>query len=240
MIKVLRSWNEIGLAINQLKKRGLPLHSEPAKNWDFENLRVLLDAERVSSEDTILDLGCGPSSRGCLTLNFLRAIGYRNLIGVDNYIPITARVTSMAWGWRDFGTPFPYRLLRADIARTRLRGQLARAAVLLSVVEHGLDLRAVFAELKRLLMPGGVIYLSTDYWEDKIATAFATASGARGNQALPWNIFDRSEIGRLVDIAQSLGFVLIESPGDLACEAPTIHWGDRDYTFVALGFRKAL
>jgi hypothetical protein len=84
-----------------------------------------------------------------------------------------------------------------------------------------------------------VIYLSTDYWQDKIVTAFSTTSGARGNQALPWNIFDRSEIVRLVDIAESLGFVLIESAGDLACEVPTIHWKDRDYTFVALGFRKA-
>lgn len=237
-MKVLRNWEEVGASVNDLKEMGLPTHSDPTKCWDFDNIRKTFSA-RVSRDASVVDLGCGPSVYGCMTLELLRAMGYRRLLGIDLRVPLYARLAAAMRGWRKFGTPFPYRVISSDLISTGLERGSVDAAVLLSVVEHGVDLEKLFAELDRILKGGGLVYLSTDYWEEPLEGGGSiVASGPYKNDPLPWSILDRSSVEELLDTAESFGFRVLGSREIPPCKDRTVFWQGRRYTFIAIEFEK--
>lgn len=238
-MKILKNWTEIGDSINNLKKAGLQLHSEPVKCWDFNNIReILLERDRDKNA-RIVDLGCGPSSYGCLTMEFLRSIGYKNLVGIDLHIPFYSRVITLIRGWTKYRTLRPYQMKSADILSTGLKSKTVDVAILLSVVEHGVDFEGMFRELNRIMKIGGIIYISTDYWDDKIIDAPKFAkSGAHDNTQLPWQIFDRDSIQKFIALSANHGFQVVGRRDMPYCEERPVFWNNVFYTFIAMVFEK--
>lgn len=238
-IYALKDWNEVGQAINELKEAGLPLHSDPIKSWDLNNIRRFLSRELRCSDASIVDLGCGPGLMGCLTLNLLRTMGYSNLHGIDLYVPLHCRVPPICWGWLRHRQIRPYRLTRGDITCTRLPAMSIDAAVLLSVIEHGVDIRSLLQELNRIVVPGGLVYVSTDYWPDKVTISQSAASGAGGNALLPWKIFSKEELLELIAVAGTFGFEPVNGSLDLVTQSRPASWLGFRYTFAAMELRKS-
>jgi SAM-dependent methyltransferase len=238
-VQILRNWNEIGAAVRNLKHSGLPLHTDPPKCWDFWQIREFLLRHGVGPGAAIVDLGCGAALGGSVTLEFLRSLGHTRLVGIDRYIPYYARLGAALRGWKIFRNPRPYRLIQGDLTQTRLGAGSVDAAILLSVIEHGVDLQRLFGELSRVMKPGGCVYLSTDYWQEPLTPApRLSASGARDNEALPWKIFDRESISALLRSARAFGFEEAGGGTIPPGEDRPVHWLGLDYTFIALDLRK--
>jgi SAM-dependent methyltransferase len=243
MIKVLQDWNEVGTAITALRMAGLPLHSDPPKCWDFYNLQELLRSSGliIDSGASLVDLGCGPSRAGCATLHFLYAAGFRTLVGIDLHVPIYARIGAALEGMIRFRNPWPYRIVQGDLANTRLNAGSVDVVTLVSVIEHGVDVDSAFQEVARILRPGGIAYVSTDYWEAGIVQAVDSArSGSRTSPSLPWKIFDRAQIEELVATAARNGLSLAQEASVPRCKDKVVYWKGVQYTFIALVFRKSI
>jgi SAM-dependent methyltransferase len=214
MIQVLQSWQEVGEATMALQRRGLPTHITVQKNWDQVLLeQQLLDAPKQAA---ILDLGCGD----CCTLKFLAALGFTNLSGIDLHLPSSSSM-------------LPYKLYQGDLMHTSFSEQTFDRAVSISVIEHGVDLKAFFQEAYRILKPGGTLFVTTDYWEDKVEVDAAIQPFG-----LAWQIFSKVQIQEATTIAQTCGFELQQGCNIPACVDKTVTWYDKDYTFIALTFRK--
>lgn len=240
-MKILRDWAEIGQAVNSLKQAGLPLHPDPPKCWDLENVRGVMERYAPDRTARIIDLGCGPSAYGCATLELLRSMGYTDMVGMDLHVPFYARLATAVRGIVKHGSLVPYRLLTRDITDSRLPSSTFDAAVAVSVVEHGIDLRAFFAEAGRLLKPGGTLYVSTDYWHVPIDTnGIKASSGARGGQALHWRIFDPAGINGLIAAAKAEGLVVQDALPSLTASAERgpVFWNGMFYTFLCIVFSK--
>jgi SAM-dependent methyltransferase len=240
-VKILKDWNEIGRAVNSLKEAGLPLHPDPPKCWDLNNVRGFLDRYAPDKVARIIDLGCGPSAHGCAALELMRSMGYTNLLGIDLHVPLYTRMATAIRGFVMHGSLVPYKVTRGDITSTRLPSSSFDAAVAVSVVEHGVDLGAFFEEASRLLKPGRALYVSTDYWHTPIdTTGIEAGSGARGASALGWRIFDPEGMARLIAAARMTGLNVEEPLPTLAVaggQGP-VFWNGRFYTFLCAVFIK--
>ena len=239
-MKILSNWEEVGSAVNGLKKEELPLHTDPAKCWDLFNIRDMLLRNNVASDACIVDMGCGASVYGSVTLEFLRAMGFQNLIGIDLYIPLYARLGALLRGWGKFRELIPYQMIAGDMTSTKFANNSVDVAISLSVIEHGVDLDKLFYELSRVVKVGGVVYVSTDYWEQKIELSSGmAASGARDNQSLPWTIFDLTSLNGVIAIANKYGFLEVGDKVIPPCQDKPIYWQGADYTFIAMEFKKS-
>lgn len=214
MIKVLQNWQEVGEATLGLQRKGLPTHITVQKNWDqFLLEHVLTTLDRQS---WILDLGCGD----CCTLDFLAALGFTNLHGID--LKIKKQASNL-----------PYKLYEGDMTATPFPSQFYDFALSISVIEHGVDLEAFFKEAHRLLKAGGLLFITTDYWEEKIQVEeFIRPFG------VSWKIFSKAEIQEALTLAKNCGFILEQNVNIPACADETVFWYNKNYTFIALAFRK--
>jgi SAM-dependent methyltransferase len=228
MIRVLRNWNEIGSAVNSLKADLLPLHLTPEKNWDLHLLKQVLDAMPPGAP--VYDLGCGD----LYGARFIAALG-RDVVGVDLSISTRARLVQFRRWQRSKFRRFPIRLRRGDITKLNVPDQSIVAAASISVIEHGVDPEKFLAEASRVLSPGGILFITTDYWP----TGVPEANGVRA-YGLPWQPFDEAGIRNLVRQAQSKGLQLLqETDFDLSSEDRCVNWNGATYTFIALGFRRS-
>jgi len=227
MIRILQNWTEVGDSWMSLCRAGLPLHETPQKNWDHALLRQLL--QDIPRTARVLDLGCG----GGFTLGFLHALGFHDLWGVDLNIETRLRLKTWARRIRRRQVRAPWNILRRDITRTGLPNGSADAAVSVSVIEHGVPRQAFLQECARVLRPGGLLFVTTDYWESFPGDA------QRGKAfGFSWDPFSRNDLQQLLEHASQAGFDLVE-PGPIgACQVPTVHWQETDYTFAAIGWRR--
>ncbi len=224
MIQVLQDWFEIGEANKFLSRLGLPKHATPEKNWDLYNLHSLADP--LARSAWIIDLGCGD----LYSLKMLYAMGFRRLVGIDYVVALRHRISQLK-RIRSWPEPRSYfRLSKQDITHTSFSDKSFDLAVCISVIEHGVNLAAFFKEAGRIIKPGGLLFVSTDYWESGI-----TAESRAKPFGLPWQIFSRDGILDLIDLATNNGFMLSgnDFPG---CSDRPVVWGGQEYTFVCLTF----
>lgn len=214
MIQVLSDWQTVQAVTEKLQQRGLPTHLTPQKNWDQGLLAQLI--EPFDRQISILDMGCGD----CCTLNFLAALGFKNLHGIDLHI-------------KEPQVSDRYQLFEGDLMHTPFADAAYDVLTSISVIEHGVNLDAFFAEADRLLKPNGILFVTTDYWETKIPIDSAIKPFG-----LSWQIFSKEEIQEAIDLAQAHGLSLIQETAFPACQEPPVSWYNRDYTFIALAFRK--
>jgi SAM-dependent methyltransferase len=214
VIQVLQTLQDVEIATQALRSRGLPTHLTVQKNWDQWLLsQHLFQYDRQSP---IIDLGCGD----CCTLEFLAALGFQQLHGID----LTIQQSS---------NDRPYQLHQGDLTATPFPDQTFDCAVSISVIEHGVDLDRFFQETYRILKPNGFLFITTDYWHQKIQVDSTIKPFE-----LSWSIFSSTEVQAMLTLAQQSGFLLESNSEIPACAEKTVNWYEKQYTFIAIGLRK--
>ncbi|MDQ7908855.1 class I SAM-dependent methyltransferase [Phytohabitans sp. ZYX-F-186] len=211
---VLGSRAEWAAAVAECRRLRLPPHHDRPKNWDALGAVSLILA-RLGTDAAVLDAG---SARYSPVLPWLRLFGLTDLVG--NNLEFGADV-------RRDGVLFRY----GDITATDFPDARFDAVTCMSVIEHGVPLEPFLAESARILRPGGLLIVSTDYDQDPPDTRGRTAYGQ------PVHIFSPVEIKELVALAERHRLRLL---GDLElahAERP-VHWKrvGIDYTFIRLAF----
>ena len=210
MNSVLKTRRQVDEAIREVDRCGLLRHPDPAKNWDsLAAVRTILGQTTTGAR--VLEMGARLYS---VMLPWLYQYGYRHLIGIDLVYdePICRG---------------PIRYEFGDLTRTRFPDGSFDVVCAMSVIEHGVEPRAYFAEAARLLAPGGLLLTSTDYWKERVDAGGQIAYGQ------PITIFTIDEIAAMLQTAREYGFRLLRDV-DLVCEEPAVTWEryGLEYTFV--------
>jgi uncharacterized membrane protein YbhN (UPF0104 family)/SAM-dependent methyltransferase len=214
---VLGSTAQWRSAVAEARRLRLPLHRDRPKNWDaLGAVSVLLST--VGLDEAVLDAG---SARYSPVLPWLRLYGYERLSGIN----------------LEFGAPVHRQgveFRHGDVTATGLPAASLGAVTCLSVIEHGVPVEAFLTESARVLRPGGVLVLSTDYDSNPPDTSGKTAYGT------DVHIFSPEQVRSLVEAAARAGLQL---SGELRLDHAQrpVHWRRQglDYTFIRLTFTRS-
>ena len=217
VLQTKAEWEE---ALDEVKRLRLPPHVGAPKNWDsLAALSCIL--KRTSRDAAVLDAGGEKYSQ---ILPWLYLYGYRNLSCLN-----LAFRRSAQWG--------PIRFEAGDVTRTRFGPESLDAITCMSVIEHGVPLQAFFREASRILKPGGLLIVSTDYYPSPIDTGGARAFGA------PIRIFDAEDVRSALEIAGESG-LHPTTEIRLECAEKPVTWKeyslDFSYLLVTLQKTKSL
>lgn len=211
---VLKTINDVDNSIKEIRDLGLPIMRDIPKNWDsLIALKVILKFTDKNSK--VFDAGGEIYS---MILPWLFLYGYKNLSAGNLIFDEPIKRGSII-----------YR--NCDITKTKFDVNTYDAITCLSVIEHGIDLNEYFKEMSRILKPGGILIVSTDYFETPIDTKGKTAYGA------PIHIFSKNEIVKILEIAAKFGLTPL-FPIELDCDEKVVNWKKLNYTFIVIPFHK--
>jgi SAM-dependent methyltransferase len=154
------------------------------KLWDAANVADLLEGRSKSL--AVLDAGAYNSP----TPWVLARRGFADISAID----LNPSVVASPWSSR-------VRYSCQDMQRTGFRDETFDVIVSGSTIEHGVDWLAWLEECRRLLKPGGLLYVSTDLVDESVTTDGLSAFG------LPWNPLRPSDIKAKIDLLEDCGFV---------------------------------
>jgi glycosyltransferase involved in cell wall biosynthesis len=213
--KPLRTAADVEFAASALTLLDLPLHPDRVKAWDTF-LAIYYAGIRCAADAPVLDAGVADQS---VFLPGLYRLGFTDLLGVnldEGVLPVAQN---------------GIRYQRGDITASGLPTDHFAFVACLSVIEHGVDWRKFLVEMRRILQPGGHLFVSFDYWQDPVETHGRMAFGA------PIKIFTRSDIDRMVGFAEALGLEPTV-PVELDCSERVVNWTGMDFTFMSLLLQK--
>jgi len=123
------------------------------------------------------------------------------------------------------------RFRRGDATRSGFADATFGAVTCLSVIEHGVAIEPFFAEMERILAPGGYLIVSTDFWETPVDTRGQTACGA------PLHVFTPPEIEEMLTMARKYR---LHPTGiiDYRCQEPVVEWFGVHYTFIDFALQR--
>jgi len=129
----------------------------------------------------------------------------------------------------------PIRYLRGDITKLAFGDAHFGMVFCQSVIEHGVPLERYFAEMARVVKPGGLLVTSTDYWEPKLMVQDARAYGE------PVDVFDAGQIRQTLELARQAGWEPT-CPPEFDCRDRVVYWERMDirFTFYSLVLRRCL
>jgi SAM-dependent methyltransferase len=184
------------------------------KSWDVWHALTAIEQAGIEHTGPVLDMGCYNSE----ILYVLNALGYRQLYGCD-LNPLCRRL------------PYWHRVhYRAgDLTRTPYRDGFFAAITCLSVIEHGVPLQALVREVARLLRPGGIFILTTDY---DVCGRHLVSHDLKPF-GLDWMIHTPAELLDVLTEFASFGLTLLD-PGttEWAHAERPINWNGHSYTFA--------
>ncbi len=216
----LKRWAQVEDSYHRTTALGLKPHKAREKNWDFLHAFSLIMAQ-LSRDAVIVDMGTGSSDS--TILRWLALYGYRNLHGCD------LEITPYTEG------PINYTV--QNIEATSYPDAWADAITCLSVIEHGVDAPRFLAECYRVLKPGGLLTLSTDFW-----CAPLPLDGVTDEMGLVF-VYDPDTIRtRILEPAAEIGLRVIGTP-DFTCDEPLVNRPGvpalhKQYTFYWLHFER--
>jgi SAM-dependent methyltransferase len=243
MIKLLQSWQELEDARSWLRTRGIDFteaskariwrllytlrfrtKAPPAdklKSWDVANMVQLIEKLAPEKDAPILDLGCFNSE----ILWCLHGLGYTKLHGCD---------LNPLCEWMPFWSSVQYKT--SDMTRTEYGAKQFRVLTAVSAIEHGVPIPALAREARRLLQPGGLFLLTTDY--DGTGAQHDTERELIFGQT--WTIFSRTGLQAVVDEFRANGLELLSEVSDADWNHPSrpVKWNGQDYTFALLVFQR--
>lgn len=217
----LRSRAESKAASQVVSWLGLPSHHDSQKNWDtLKSLYYILKTD--DSGKPILDAGASSNSA---ILKWLSILGFKDLHACD-----IRQKDPEKYAQRNI------KFSVQDLTQSNYPDNFFQAVTAISVIEHGVPLEKFVAEMFRILMPGGFLLISTDYWSDPVD---CTGIFPYGREMGEMKIFLPRELEDFCRIAADAGFSLC-SPLDLSTAERAVRWDrvDREYTFAFIALRK--
>lgn len=217
----LQTTVEKNAATNLVESLGFKSHHDRQKNWDtFKCLSWVLST--TTPDDPVLDAGSGAKA---VILQWLHRVGYHALYGCD-LEPIR----------EDLKNALGIRFSQQDLTATSYGDAAFQAITCISVIEHNVPIPAFATEMTRLLRPGGMLLISTDYWSEPVD---CTGLYPYGEAAGEMKVFDPSGLAEAVDTIVSAGLELA-APVEYQTTEKAVRWErvDREYTFAFLSFRK--
>lgn len=202
---------------------GLSSHHDPQKNWDTLKMLTSIVQEH-KNPPIVLDAGSG---KGSVILQWLRAAyPSANLYACD-------RTDKSKEVFDKFDINFSVQ----EMSETDFPDAFFDAVTSISVIEHGVDTDKFFKETGRILKPSGKLYISTDYWQDKLDTS---NKFPYGKEYGPMKVFSMDEMLEIIEQAKAHGLDLIGDPAKLTCDEKAIYWDrmDESYTFAYVPFVK--
>jgi hypothetical protein len=243
MIKLLRSRQELDDARSWLRSRSIDFTqpgkarlwrllyalrfrraappADKLKSWDVTSMLKLIEKLTPDRSTPILDLGCFNSE----ILWGLRDLGYSDLHGCD---------LNPLCKWMPYWTSVHYKV--SDMTRTGYASKRFGALTAVSAIEHGVPIGPLAREASRLLRPGGVFLVTTDY--DGTGATHDTSSEQIFGQN--WTIFSRPGLQAVIDEFRSSGLELLSEikESDWQHGARPVTWNGQEYTFALLAFRR--
>jgi SAM-dependent methyltransferase len=209
---------ELNDACQRVIALGLPPHKAREKNWDFLQAFSTI-VQRSRKQDVVVDLGSGTSS---VILDWLHLYGYEALYGCDLI------AENMKRGHIQYS--------RQDLEKTSYADGFADVVTCLSVIEHGVNLPNLVKECHRLLKPGGLLILSTDYTCQKIDLTDVR------DELGPVHLFTPETMEDLLVLANQHGFTALGGAeyacGEVGVKRPNVPSIDGRYTFYFAAFQR--
>lgn len=214
---VLERVEQYVCVITKLKALDLPVCGDSPKNWDSAAALdiILRFCDGSRKQKRILDAG-GEFYSSILPL--LEVFGFTQLhcINIAFSDCTTRRHIKYEYG---------------DITHTKFPEETFDAIVCQSVIEHGIDIDIFLKEMSRILIKGGILIISTDYWHESIDTKDKYAYGCSVK------VFNSADIKEIVKKAEEYRLKLV---GDLKleCNERPVMWLGLEYTFIYFTLRK--
>lgn len=197
----------------------LPLHHDKWKNWD--SYLAIHHVQRLVNESVpVMDAGaCRDPGSPSVFLPSLEKLGYTDLHGCNLDETTSARIGNVMYSHQ-------------NIEKTNYPSNYFAFIACLSTIEHGVDERKYFAEMARVLRPGGYLFTSFDYWHTNVDAKGIQAFGA------PVRIFTEDDVMKMSLYATTeCGLHLMKRP-QLRGTAKLVKWMGMEYTFLNLLMRK--
>lgn len=171
--RFLQSRNEIRQCTEILNNHNLVHHPIDCKDFDNRNI-----APHLRNGD-LLDMG---ASGSFILHNAIKLNLTGRKVGID-LLPVASH--DRAEGAEYF---------EGDLMKTPFKDAEFNTVTCLSVIEHSVDYNLLAKECSRLLQSGGQLIITADYWNPKPDTS------AMKLYSLDWNILDKADVMRLVDV----------------------------------------
>lgn len=185
------------------------------KSWDVSHALDAIERAGIERSAPVLDMGCYNSE----IIYVLHALGYRQIHGCD-LNPLCRRLP--------YWHRVHYRI--ADLTDTHFPDQFFAAITCLSVIEHGVPLDGLAREVARLLRPGGIFVLTTDY--DGTGERHVIAGDVRPF-GLDWQVYTEDGFQRVIGVLEQAGLRLLQPEiVPLTHTERPIIWNQHSYTFV--------
>jgi hypothetical protein len=106
----------------------------------------------------------------------------------------------------------------------------------LSVVEHGVPLERMAAEVDRLLRPGGLFVFTTDFDSTGVPHEIDPSFKVFGQA---WQVFTLEGLDGLIDHFRRRGFAMFDpSRVSLEHDQRPVRWKGQEYTFALVTLQK--
>jgi SAM-dependent methyltransferase len=200
---------------------GLPSHHDAQKNWDTYKC-VNYVASTGDFETPVLDAGSGAR---VVAPRWFRQLGYKNVYACD----VQGAQKDL---YKNLGIHFSVQ----DLTATNYEDAFFQAVTCISVIEHNVPLEAFAKEMGRILKPGGLLLVSTDYWSEYIDCEGIYPYTFEAGEM---KIITPDDMNGFTEMARASGMEPCE-PLKFETTDKAVRWErtDRDYTFYFAAYRK--